>query len=131
MYRSASPDRTFLSKFTGDHFISYLNMIATEKEVFHDSSLADQLQNQAMVKIPFLSCNELFELNNLYNWQHHGGMPNKTSHGIHMTIWDSSEKYKSTIRDGIKVLINTAIDRTLVCVSLLLQKQSCNAAKAA
>ncbi|MBI1286608.1 MAG: hypothetical protein GC178_03425 [Flavobacteriales bacterium] len=72
----------------------------------------DKLSTKGVVKIPFLTENELQQLTELYNQTHGKAAPPTLYDGIHMTIWHHDTKYKLDVNKGIREIIEAACERT-------------------
>jgi hypothetical protein len=86
-------------------------MRLSEHTAFKNKNYATELQENGVIKIPFLSQQELNELNQFYNQMHPSGEPPTMYDGIHMTIWHFDLEYKLKIRDGIKRITIDAFER--------------------
>jgi hypothetical protein len=86
-------------------------MRLNEDTVFKNKAFSNELKENGVVQIPFLSDTELSELNKFYDSMHPSGEPPTLYDGIHMTIWHSDLEYKLKIRDGIKSIVSAAFER--------------------
>ena len=81
-------------------------------ELLIDRNVEQLLQNDGVIKIPFLTDSELQELNDLYTETHGNSDPPSMYDGIHMTIWHGDRAYKMGINRALKQLLKNACDRT-------------------
>jgi len=86
-------------------------MSIREEDVFTDKQIAHQLVEAGVVKIPFLTPQEVELLNRLYNEKNPNDQLPIMYDGIHMSIWHSDLDYKTTIRDGIRQITEQAFKR--------------------
>lgn len=86
-------------------------MLVREKDVFKDKKLAYQLLLDGVVKIPFLTTEEVDSINLFYDDMHNNADPPTMYDGIHMTIWNSDLNYKLKIKNRIKSIVTPAFER--------------------
>jgi hypothetical protein len=77
-----------------------------------DSNLETQLDQDGVIKIPFLTTDELTQIKNLYIRYHGEDDPPSMYDGIHMTIWHSDIAYKMEINTELKKILKAACERT-------------------
>jgi len=76
-----------------------------------DANLRELLQKDGVVKIPFLTPDELVCLQTFYHEMHGKDNPPSLHHGIHMTIWHHDTAYKLKIKNRISEILREASDR--------------------
>ncbi|NBX81404.1 MAG: hypothetical protein EBQ94_13710 [Flavobacteriales bacterium] len=85
-------------------------MRVSEFSMFKNQDYAETLVKEGVVKIPFLSNEQLQKLNEFYFEMHPDDDLPALYDGIHMTIWHSDLEYKFKIRDNIKLIIAKAFE---------------------
>jgi len=85
-------------------------MRVSEFDVFKNQDYAETLVKEGVVKIPFLSNEQLQKLNAFYFEMHPNDDLPALYDGIHMTIWHSDLDYKLKVRDTIKSIIADAFE---------------------
>ncbi len=76
-----------------------------------DQTLEAQLEQDGVVRIPFLTQEELAEVQAFYKGLHGGGNPPALYDGIHMTIWSPDLSYKLKIKENLERILATACER--------------------
>jgi hypothetical protein len=87
-------------------------MPISEKKLFQREEYADELLRDGVVKIPFLTPEELKELHQFYWQMHPSGVPPALYDGIHMTTWHGDLDYKLKIKEGLQKVVEKACQRT-------------------
>ena len=72
-----------------------------KSSLLKDSALEAQMQQEGVVRIPFLTPEELNEVQTFYKDLHGGQNPPALYDGIHMTIWSPDLNYKLTIKEKL------------------------------
>ncbi|MFN8315570.1 MAG: phytanoyl-CoA dioxygenase family protein [Chitinophagales bacterium] len=76
-----------------------------------DQTLEAQLEQDGVVRIPFLTQEELAEVQAFYKGLHGGGNPPALYDGIHMTIWSPDLSYKLKIKENLERILAAACER--------------------
>lgn len=76
-----------------------------------DEQVEKTLQNEGVVKIPFLLAEELKAIKGLYRDLHGDNDPPAMFDGIHMTIWCNDMDYKLRIKNELNRLLASAYNR--------------------
>lgn len=76
-----------------------------------DQTLEAQLEQDGVVRIPFLTQEELAEVQAFYKGLHGGGNPPALYDGIHMTIWSPDLDYKLKIKETLERILAAACER--------------------
>ena len=97
-------------------------MKVSEFSVFKNPEYAESLIKDGVVKIPFLSVEQLSELNDFYVEMHPNDDLPALYDGIHMTIWHSDLAYKLKVRDTIKQIISDAFEENFINYRALSQQ---------
>jgi hypothetical protein len=84
--------------------------IVSESVVFKSLVLADTLKKDGVVKISFLDNIALESIQSLYRTAHPTGHPTSFFDGIHMTIWDENDQYKTSIRKQLEEILKPFFD---------------------
>jgi len=84
---------------------------AVEEEIIKDQQAAKILREDGVVKIPFLTAEELEKAVAFQKAIHGEEDPPSMINGIHMTIWDSHLPYKLSVNYNLKELMKKACDR--------------------
>lgn len=83
-----------------------------EREIVRDQELADRLKRDGVIRVPFLTPEELTELQAYYAELHGPNDPPTLYDGIHMTIWHSELDYKLGVTNKLKEIFDGACKRT-------------------
>jgi hypothetical protein len=76
-----------------------------------DSNLNYLLENDGVIRVPFLTKDELLSIKDLYQKMHGNYDPPSMYDGIHMTIWHHDLAYKMEINTELKKKLGAASDR--------------------
>lgn len=97
-------------------------MNVSEFQVFKNQDFAKTLVKDGVVKIPFLSNQQLKQLNDFYLEMHPDDNLPALYDGIYMTIWHSDLDYKLKVRDTIKQIISAAFEENFIKYRALSQQ---------
>lgn len=82
-----------------------------KSSLLKDSALEAQMQQEGVVRIPFLTPEELNDVKTFYKDLHGGQNPPALYDGIHMTIWSPDLNYKLTIKENLERILSAACER--------------------
>lgn len=82
-----------------------------KSHLLKDQTLEAQLEQDGVVRIPFLTQEELAEVQAFYTGLHGGGNPPALYDGIHMTIWSPDLDYKLKIKENLERILAAACER--------------------
>ncbi|MBI1286599.1 MAG: hypothetical protein GC178_03380 [Flavobacteriales bacterium] len=80
-------------------------------DIVIEKKFSDDLVKYGVVRIPFLTPDELQQVKDFYAEMHQGMEPPTMYSRIHMTIWHSDLEYKLKVYEGLKAILQPACDR--------------------
>ena len=83
-----------------------------DSHLFINKEYEKQLQEDGVIKVPFLNADELKRAREFYSELHGTNDPPAMYDGIHMTIWCNDLDYKLKVKDTLHDIFMPAADRT-------------------